>query len=192
MKTGNGASGLNLGVEALTRRLMRNLAVLVLALAASVTGVVVYHDKQLVETLPVDIIDQNLVAANQELVNFFAPLESSLRIVIGQLGLIDLSKDEVLDRLFLGMSPFVLEYNRIEGLLVADMKGYEYFLMGSGEEGSGELRERFISGEADKDGLAHWRRWSGNEVVEQWQRQTDYRSRERPWFRAPCSAGSRT
>ena len=179
---------LNAGVETLNRRLMRNLALLVLLFVGLVIGVVLYFDKRLVDTLSVDLIDQNLAAAEQELANFFEPLGGSLRVAIGQLGLLDLSEDQVLDKLFMGMSPFVLEYDRVAGLLVADMKGYEYFLMESGEEGSGELSERFISGEPGKDGLAQWRRWSGDEVAEQWQRQTDYRSKERPWFKGAVNS----
>jgi hypothetical protein len=188
MKSRSTGVDFNAGVETLNRRLMRNLGLLVLSLAALSTGVVVYFDQRLLATLSVNLIRQSLASAQQEMANFFEPVDGSLRVAIGQLGKVDLADDDVVDRLFQGIHPFVREYDRVEGLLVADMKGYEYFLMESGEVGSGELRERFISGEKGKEGVAHWRRWSDGEVVERWQRQTDYRSESRPWFQGAVNA----
>lgn len=183
MKSLTAGYALNADVDALNRRLMRNLGLLALLLTACATAAMFYFDKRLVDKLSVNLIQQNLAATQQELVHFFEPLDRSLRVAIRQLGLLDFQGEGVLDRLFTGMSPFVLEYDSVAGLLVADTKGHEYFLMESGENGPGALRERFLGADPVNEGVARWRHWRNGKLVEQWQRRTDYRSEDRPWFK---------
>jgi hypothetical protein len=166
-------------IESIQRRLLRNLGLLGLALIALVTAAVVYFDERLVDNLSVHLIDQSRTATRQELQSFFSPMEHSLKVAARQVELEDLHSREVADRLFARLSPFVLEYDRVDGLSIADMAGDAYVLFESGD-GSGELLERVTSGESEKAGQARWRRWRGGELVETWERVTDYKPSERP------------
>jgi serine/threonine protein kinase len=183
MKTLVSTLGASAEVESIQRGLLRNLGLLGLALIALVTGAVVYFDEKLVDTLSLHLIDQSRSATRQELKSFFSPVGHGLKVAARQIELEDLHSGEVADRLFARLSPFVLEYARIDGLSVANMAGDAYVLFESGD-GAGELLERVTFGSPERAGQARWRRWRDGRFVETWERVTDYRPAERPWFKA--------
>ena len=183
MKTLSATLGFGTDVEVLHRRLLHKLGLLALGLVGLVMAAVLYFDEKLVRTLSVGLIEQSTGAVEQELSHFFEPVRRSLKVAVRQIQLEDLDSEAALDNLFLSLSPFVLEYDRVDGLSLANTKGDAYVLFESGAR-PGELLERVTRGSPDASGQARWRRWRDGEFVEEWNRVTDYSPFERPWFKA--------
>jgi serine/threonine protein kinase len=181
MKTFQGSLGFSPEVESVNRRLLRNLGLLGLLLLALVTGTVLYFDHRLVRVLSENLIDRSRASTLQELNSFFRPVERNLRVAVRQVQRQNLKSERLLDALFSTLSPFVLEFDRIDGVSLANPEGDAYVLLESAER-EGELLERFTRGSADEPVPAKWRRWHAGQFVESWERMSDFHPVERPWY----------
>ena len=134
-------------------------------------------------------IKNNIAAANleeisqvevSEIHSFFQSVSSRLKIVRewGKNGLLQIDDTVGLNRKFF---PIIKNQDQFSGLLLADSRGKEYYLYRS-ENG---LITRTISIEGDSTRMT-WQRWVGpDQVVEEWQDESQFDLHQRPWFVDP-------
>lgn len=160
------------------RSLLQNVVLLTVVTCGAVLLVVIFGSSRVVRELSRTIIAGATERTESELRRFFATGRASLLVgrVWGREGLLDLRDVESMNRLFI---PVLAENPQISSMMLADSTGREYMLLHEGDKWRNRLTDP-----GSRAGHARAFRWSSIDVLEeQWEEETDYDPRLRPWFR---------
>ena len=131
------------------------------------------------------LVQSIAVSDLREVRSFFRNFELKLKIVRewGRNGILDIDNLTDLNKKFM---PFLQEQSNISGLLLADTKGREYYLMNR----NGKLVTRSIALQQSRDD-AVFQEWSSPEKsLRSWREGiSGYDARTRPWFRTDQKEG---
>lgn len=188
MNTTLGSLSLDKQLTGQSRRLLRNLGLLILFVVVLATSTVVYFDERLVGNLSAKLIASTTTTVSRQIDSFFDSAENNLRIAIEQLQTTEEKDDDVMNQLFARLSPFLDQYRNANGIQIAEVgTGKEYMMLLSSPEETHFLVRRH---DPDKwqGGRARFERWKDGEMLEGWFRNSAYDPTTRPWYQAAIAA----
>lgn len=115
--------------------------------------------------------------ARAELIRFFSPVETQLRLLVdwAKDGMLSLDSPEALNRILI---PILRSQSAATSLLIASDDGREYMLLKTSEGWLNRRIDRRSEARA-----SHWTRMSSTgEVLDTYEQDLDYESKNRPWF----------
>jgi len=162
--------------------LLRNILVLLLlvSLALLVTTYILERRQEL--RLSQQLIERTMQVMELELRRFFGPVNNVCQIadVWLRIGLFDARDPAQVNRHFM---PLLKALPQMSGLGVGDEQGYCYLLM--------ETADDWLSCEvhaAEGGSRARWRRWKDDGTGRDWEENTDFDPRRRPWYQGAVAA----
>ncbi len=189
MKTTLGNLSLDRKLTGSYRRLFSHLGLLILAVVILSAAIVVYFDRQHVETLSRKLISRTAEKVMAQLAAFLETEDSNLRIAVEQLqtasGLEGLPQPD----LFYQLSPFLNHDQNASGILLTalDGDGAYYGILKPDPEASAFIG-RVSKGTMRAQGQAKLERWKDGELLETWSRRDDFEPRKRPWYEKTLKA----
>ena len=170
------------------RRLLRNLGLMILFVVVLAASTVVYFDERVVEDLSAKLIASTTATVSRQIDAFFESAETNLLIAIEQLQRVEGKDDELLEQLFLRLSPFLNQYRNANGIQISKVgTGKEYMMLIPTPE-----ETRFLVRRHDPEqwgaGRARFEHWQDGEMLEAWFRNSQYDVTTRPWYQAAIEA----
>ena len=189
MKTTRGSTSLDKKLAGQYRQLFRNLGLLMLAIAALAIGAVIYFDKRQVGDLSRKLISSTATTVVAQLASFFKTEDGNLRIAVEQLQMAREEGDELLDKLFSHLFPFVSQDQNASGILFTEVAdNADYFGIMKLKSGESEFLVRINSAQHYDPELARLERWKDGKMVESWFRKDDFNPRTRLWYKNTLAA----
>ncbi|MDX2507839.1 MAG: putative DNA binding domain-containing protein [Gammaproteobacteria bacterium] len=160
------------------RRLSRDLTLLVLLLISLFLVLSYLYSKQIQKDITLAIINsaQNLV--NEKKNQLFEPVTNNLMLSRkwAELESLTTDKQDLFNKRFI---PVLEILPQISSVILATSEGKEYFLTRK----EGHWTSRNIDPEKYGQGKAQWRLLnSNNQLIKDWQEDTSYQSKTRPWY----------
>lgn len=160
----------------LYRPLARNLSITIATTVFLAAAVLVYFDHHLVNSLSERFIEKSALMTAEKLHYQIDTANRGLRVAQRQIESLEIGAHERQAPLFAALEPFLVEYDFLDSINLADSSGNEYVLI----KKPGEILTRHV--DASTPGVAHWRRRVDGKVVEEWTRQFDVSPKDRPWY----------
>jgi len=170
------------------RRLTRDLTLLVLLLISLFLFLSYFYSKQIQNDITLAIIDsaQNLVFDKRN--RFFEPVTNNLTLSRKWAELENLTTDKqnIFNKRFI---PILETLPHISSVILASSDGKEYFFS--------RKDDNWLSRHSDPEkygaGKVQWRLWSSNnQLIKEWQEETSYLSKNRPWYQMGISTDQNT
>jgi len=179
---------LNPSSNSVRRRLRRDLTLLVLLLISLFLLLSYFYSKQIQRDITLAVIDsaQNLVVEKN--VRLFEPVSNNLTVSKKWAELESLSpeKHDVFNKRFI---PILETLPQISSVILATSEGQEYFF----SKKDGNWLSRYLNPEKKGQGIATWQLWnSNNKLIKEWQEDTPYRSKNRPWYQLGLTTNHET
>ncbi len=189
MKSTRGSASLDRKLAGQYRQLFRNLGLLMLVIAALAIGAVIYFDKRQVEDLSRKLISSTAATVVEQLASFFKTEDGNLRIAVEQLQMVHEEGDELLDKLFSHLYPFVNQDQNASGILFTEIAdNTDYFGILKVKPGESEFLVRINSARHWGPDRARLERWKDGKMLESWYRKDDYDPKTRPWYQKTLAA----
>ncbi|MEE8524460.1 MAG: SpoIIE family protein phosphatase [Thermoanaerobaculia bacterium] len=168
------------------QRLLADQTLLILVLGATLLATTFIGARRALEALSRDIIDRAGDQAETELRRFFDPVAGGL-LALRAWGRAGLLESEDPRRFMELVSPLATGLPQISGVLVADGRGREDFLVRTGDRDDGWRSRRTRRDEWGQ--RSQWLDWpnADGEPETSWE-DLDYDPRQRPWFRGAVAA----
>jgi hypothetical protein len=163
---------------AIRLRLLRDLLSVILLTVVVLVLVTYLVSAEMRRELAWSRITQAQTLVREEMRRLAEPLERQINIARDWIrsGELPLTEPAELNRRFI---PTLAHLEQVSGLAIAADDGAEYFLLRADGEWLTRLRPPGATGRV------HWTRWSGaGEPLENWDEESGYDPRERPWFQA--------
>ena len=165
------------------RRLLRDLVLVLVVTVGTVVGAAYLVSEQVRQNIAKGEIQHSTVRALEEFQSSFGPVVKQLLVTRawGHTGDLPLDDVPALNSRFM---PALQHLAQVSGLIIADAKGREYFLL---REQDRWLTRTLVAGKSQV--LAQWTRWSSpSQAEETWQEELDYDPRTRPWFKGAAAS----
>ncbi len=161
----------------LYRPLVKRLLLVLLGTLVLAAIALVVFDERLVTRMSGMVIQNSSATTAQRLKRMFDTSGNALTIAYQQVGDLSLGPAESEEAWRRRLQPYLEAYGFLDSINVADQRGNEFAILDTDE---GMLTRR-IDAAQDPD-TAIWKRWRGDRLEEQWERESKEPPFERPWF----------
>lgn len=160
------------------RRLTRDLTLLVLLLISLFLILAFFYSKQIQDDISLSHINSAQKMVIDKNNRIFTPISNNLKLSRkwAELESLTTDKHDIFNKRFI---PVLETLPQISSVILATSEGKEYFFTKKGDN----WLSRHIDPKKLGKNKAQWRKWnSNNQLMEEWQEETQYQPQNRPWY----------
>lgn len=176
MKTQTKSPSVDSRMLHLYKPLVRRLAIVFIATAVIAQAALLFFDERLVRRLSTELIGSVAGSVGAQLQRLISVQGNMLLIALDEVDRVALDAEGSDAELYAKVIPFLKTYPILDSVNIADNEGNEFVVI---RDDDGFLTRRIAGANLD---IAQWQRVRNDEIVEAWERSTDVRPMERPWF----------